>query len=46
MTTDMNRCGNCGWERANNHEDFNPRRMKCPDCGAEFLEREEFRWFL
>lgn len=43
MTTDANIC-DCGWQEAG--ENVNPHRMKCPECGAPFFEREEVRWFM
>lgn len=45
MATDLNKC-DCGWEEHSGSKDFNPHRQKCPNCGAEFFEREEIRWFL
>lgn len=46
MPTDLNKCGQCGWQENDTSDDFNPRRQKCPDCGASFHNREEIRWFL
>lgn len=46
MATDLNKCGTCGWQEIETEDEFNPQRMKCPECGAPFHEREEIRWFL
>jgi hypothetical protein len=40
--TDANIC-ECGWTEAG--DNLNPHREQCPECGGEFFEREEIRWF-
>lgn len=44
MSTDVNMC-DCGWAETRDEDSFSPHRQKCPNCGREFFDREEIRWF-
>lgn len=44
MGADANICDECDWSEV--APDIEPNRMKCPECGAPFFEREVNRRFM